>query len=254
MIPRKDLPRIYTTCVPGAADSAPAAGSARLQPLTAGDLDAAREEILDHVAMAPARRVDNDVTRLYDASRMLLMHARMLDAVRRGQRAVRRGHALRTAGIAGLGGAAAAAGYAMDPALMLGFSSGLAAASAALAAGYHAWNAAAVSARQAEIASDDGLKRLLRSQYHLELAASDEFVLSLWERVRPQLRVALSTVDVQSLPEPSSAEMARLQEICDVEVPRMRRATSAVSALPRRRGAESPAAAEEEAPAAAAAA
>lgn len=101
VIPRKDLPLIYTMCVPidsrgearmgdheeedesdVAARGAGAGGeemdeSKGLRGLRNAmqDLAANRQEIMSSVKRAPMRRVDNLITRLYDNTRMLRMHA-----------------------------------------------------------------------------------------------------------------------------------------------------------------------------------
>jgi hypothetical protein len=83
VIPRKDLPRIYTMCVPTKASKvAPALTEA------IGDMEAARKEITDVVFSAPLRRMDNIITRLYDNTRLLKMHAQIGEAVRKEYRAL----------------------------------------------------------------------------------------------------------------------------------------------------------------------
>lgn len=87
MIPRKDLPRIYTMYLPvqyqkrNAVDGASPDES---QSLGQGlqDLEKAREEVVDEVMKAPKRRIDNVITRLADSVHLVQMHATVLESVR----------------------------------------------------------------------------------------------------------------------------------------------------------------------------
>lgn len=54
----------------------------------------------------------------------------------------------------------------------------------------------------------------------------DEFVWSLWQRVLPQLQVALQTFGLSNLQRIKSSEMARLTRIVDEEVPTLRRSAA----------------------------
>jgi hypothetical protein len=82
VIRRKDLPRIYTMCLPASFHSLAAAGSptaphSSLGP-GLGDLDAAREDVVAEVFNAPARRVDNEVSRLAEAGALLKLHLKVV--------------------------------------------------------------------------------------------------------------------------------------------------------------------------------
>ena len=68
VIPRKDLPRIYTMCIPvDDADKPQQRGDG--MGLARKDLDIAREAVIDEVRKAPLRRNENMITRLYDSAR-----------------------------------------------------------------------------------------------------------------------------------------------------------------------------------------
>ena len=77
VIPRKDLPRIYTMYVPG-----PHPGSDGGLSETLGDLDQARHDLIAEVHKAPERRVDNLITDLYDSARLLRLHLVVGEAAR----------------------------------------------------------------------------------------------------------------------------------------------------------------------------
>ena len=77
VIPRKDLPRIYTMCLP--VKNKDGSDTTRL---TEGlkDLYQSRDDIVHEVFKAPARRVDNEITRLETNVNMLKMHSVLLTA------------------------------------------------------------------------------------------------------------------------------------------------------------------------------
>jgi hypothetical protein len=84
VIPRKDLPRIYTMCLPIELTSSPSGtsdnrkeidGSAGRVTIAPGlqDLYNAREEVVAQVRKAPERRLDNVITNLYESISQLYM-------------------------------------------------------------------------------------------------------------------------------------------------------------------------------------
>jgi len=77
VIPRKDLPPIYTMCVPVANQGE------GLGRDTMADLHATRQEVVNKVNAAQERRVDNMISRLDDATRILQMYSWVCTAVRR---------------------------------------------------------------------------------------------------------------------------------------------------------------------------
>ena len=92
VIQRKDLPRIYTMCLP-TNFQAKASGDQSEEGRSLGqglmDLEAAREEVVAEVLNAPKRRVDNEVSRLSDAVSVLQMHCQIIDDVSKRYRGSR---------------------------------------------------------------------------------------------------------------------------------------------------------------------
>ena len=84
VIQRKDLPRIYTMCLPPSFHPV-SSGDQSLdhegQSLGRGiiDLEATREEVVREVRNAPKRRVDNEISRLSDNVAVLHMHCAVID-------------------------------------------------------------------------------------------------------------------------------------------------------------------------------
>jgi tRNA U34 5-carboxymethylaminomethyl modifying GTPase MnmE/TrmE len=68
VIQRKDLPRIYTMCLPSATQDTGLTGMAAT---ALEDLDETREDVVAEVLSAPKRRVLNEISRLTDAAHLL---------------------------------------------------------------------------------------------------------------------------------------------------------------------------------------
>ena len=77
--------------------------------------------------------------------------------------------------------------------------------------------------------SDEGLNRIFDRVHATELSDNDEFVLSLWQRVRPQLQVAVETIGIGSIDKVTSKELSSIDHIINQEVPRLRRLTAALT-------------------------
>ena len=176
VIPRKDLPRIYTMCIPqgdaGAGGGALAAGLA--------DLRKTRDDVLAEVRRAPSRRVDNAITRLQDAAALLLMHAEVTDAARKGALLCRARHYGGTALAAAAAAAATAALAVAAPALGPGPPLAAGCDGAAATAGLHYVNGNEAARRLAELDGPAGLDALYRKAYGAELVRGDEEANALW--------------------------------------------------------------------------
>lgn len=106
VIPRKDLPRIYTMCIPLAERQQKLEGGVQDTIATAlSELDSTRDEVVNEVLRAPERRVDNVITRLYDSTRLLQMHVLIIEAVRGTYRRELWNRRI-TVGVSGIGGSA----------------------------------------------------------------------------------------------------------------------------------------------------
>lgn len=218
VIPLKDLPRIYTMCIPtsGSNGSTENGLGASL-----ADLDAMREEVVAEVVRAPERRVDNLITNLYDSTRMLQMHATIFEDLRaryaseKWRRAALAGSAL--VGGNALAGAAFFSGTPVEAAAGLS----VAAVVAGAATAYH--NSTVLSQLERDLLHEDTLTELFRRRYGRQLAEGDEYVLSLWKRVLPSLQVAVHTLGFSNLPKLKSSDIAALDKIVETDIPALRR-------------------------------
>ncbi len=252
VIPRKDLPMIYTTCVPSgaradpaafreeqpaAAAAAAAAGGGQLATTASmsmweanSDLTASRHCLVGEVRRAPARQVDNMISRLYDSARLLRMHAAMAEAVRREAaqlwfRWTALGTLVAATG-ASVAGAAAVAGLVEVAAPAAVFT-----AAGAAAVAYFGSKALEQQARALLDGDMRGLEDIFRREHFRALAEKDDFVLSLWERARPQLRIAIRTFGARNLPRVPRATLADLDRVVDETVPALRRKASKAAAF-----------------------
>jgi hypothetical protein len=88
VIHRKDLPRIFTMCLPPSYQSHVGDKPAPENSLGQGlmDLERTREEVVAEVLKAPKRRIDNAITRLGDSTALLQMHAKVVNYLRQQYR------------------------------------------------------------------------------------------------------------------------------------------------------------------------
>ncbi|RLN56546.1 hypothetical protein BBJ29_002196 [Phytophthora kernoviae] len=218
VIPLKDLPRIYTMCIPTKdiqVQTAEGLGASMK------DLDAMRDEVVSEVQRAPERRVDNLITNLYDSSRLLKMHAEIFEDLRARYASEKwRRSALVAATFVGGNALAASALYSGVP---IEAAAGLSVATALASAGVVWHNSTVLTQLERDLLLEESLGELFRRRYGRQLAEGDEYVLSLWKRVLPTLQVAVHTLGFSKLPKLKSSEIAALENIVNNEIPELRR-------------------------------
>lgn len=214
------------------------------------ELDSNRVAVIREVRRAPARRADNLVSRLYDSARLLRMHATMLRAVRAQVRSTLAGYVAVGVGVPLVFGPAAVATvmagfWELAPPLGL---VGVAGAAAAYVLGQRrlrglqarfldgtdfgrggaAMDAGGVGSGVGSLLGSGGgnnssLDDIFRREHFRALAEQDDFVLSLWDRARPQVAQAIATFGLLKLPVVSESQLRRLDEIAGDEVTALRR-------------------------------
>lgn len=225
-IPRKDLPHIFNTYLPGR--------DVHTSPIPLDDFDKQRDEVRGEVARAPYRRVDNVISRVYQHARRLRVHALVVDRLVRE----RRWQALRWA----LGGAVVLLAAALTA--WLGWSYG-----GESRGGILLWTALAAvvllgilyflfawdrRVRVRELSLDGLFERTFARQLTLRDDADD--LRALWASVRDRVRRALdSGVPLGTL---GRGELRRLDRAIREEIPELRafasRETPGEAAQPRR--------------------
>uniref|UniRef100_A0A7R9U1U8 Dynamin N-terminal domain-containing protein n=1 Tax=Pinguiococcus pyrenoidosus TaxID=172671 RepID=A0A7R9U1U8_9STRA len=225
VIARKDLPRIYTMCLPprqrqntttyGAGDEE--------QPLGQGlqDLEKTREDVVAEVMKAPKRRMDNAITRLGDSISLLRMHVMVLEEARR----IHRAHLWQSRAIvfAGVTVTAAAAGGAAFVGLPPAFIGVVSVAGMGLAGGNAYFGGKTLEQLEEKYATYEGLQDLFLKTHKRELSEEEEYAKATWSRVRETARSAILHKGLSSLQAVSSSEIRRLRDVLDVEIPALRR-------------------------------
>lgn len=228
VIPRKDLPRIHTMCLPPVYQSKSGGsspmGASQQQALGQGltDLHETRDEVVTEVFNAPLRRQDNELTRLTDAVQLLLMHCKVIDDLVKKYRSAR----WKYRGVV-LGGLLGSAGVTAAAALLLPSEPHVVAAAGGvsiLAAALSVWQQNNALHHEARLlVSEFGLQDAYQRVYARSLAEKDEHTAALWMREFEHIKVELSSNDLETLDRVKSSEMERLQHILDVEIPNLRR-------------------------------
>lgn len=223
VIPLKDLPRIYTMCVPVHPNGSGAGPPETESGLGASlrDLDAMREEVVSAVVRAPERRVDNLITNLYDSSRLLQMHARIVEDLRaRFSREKWRRIALVTSLLVGGNALAASALVSGAP---VEFAAGVSVLAVLASGGLLYHNSSVLRALERDLLTEDALSEQFRRLYGRQLAEGDEYVLALWKRVLPAVQVAVHTLGLGALPKLKASDFDAIDRILTKEVPELRR-------------------------------
>ena len=229
VIPRKDLPRIFTMCLPDSSRTESQSGIAdqqNQQPLGQGlaDLHQTRDEVVAEVMKAPKRRTDNVITHLNDSVQLLLMHAIVTEDLRSTYSRLAWDTRMREAGALGLGvGASAAGAYLGAPPEASGAAL---AAGVLVSGGMHWYHGSWLEEREARLTSGDGLADSFRRTHAREVGDADEFAAAIWARVRDSLREGMRSVGLGSFPSASSSEVEELRRILDEEIPTLRRMAS----------------------------
>jgi len=211
VIPRKDLPNIYTTFVP-----VDGGGKGPARP----DFEKGTEELIDEVLRAPARRGDNALTRLSTHLERLRIHASVASEARRDRRrkAAQLGATLAVVTLIGIAACAAALWleaswkvYALlGVATVLSVIVGLPIAKAAL--------------RREEGRILRGLDTIFARIHAHELLEREraEDLQAHWRAVLPRLRKGMETLGFRAYPLLRGSERRRLDRALREEIPALR--------------------------------
>ncbi|EKX54199.1 hypothetical protein GUITHDRAFT_160834 [Guillardia theta CCMP2712] len=196
VIPRKDLPPIYTMCVPTPNQGEGLGKEALL------DLHSTRSEVVNKVNNAQERRVDNMISRLDDSTRVLQMYAWVCTA----------------AVYKGKGDLIRRFGQRWDfmhwPVFIGGQTFSLM---------FYMFTAPRIKKVTAELTEDHNLTKLFEDNYRMQIAEGDEFLHSLWQRVMPRLQLAMRTVGIRAIGHAGRRDNEYLNRILNEDVPRLRR-------------------------------
>jgi hypothetical protein len=235
VIPRKDLPRIYTTYTPldtqytnpeGPSQNRINQRTSYTGGPTKADLDSVRAEIMSEIRNAPFRRVDNMITAVFDQTRLLKMHLEILDDVRHDfQRAAQKARLLSI----GVGSGGLLLG--LGPLFMFGpelwsFSATIIVSSILGAAGISMYSGAQLETKGKTMVEDFVLDSFFRKRFARDLAERDESISAIWQRVRPQVRIALENFGIAKAPKVPSSSFRTLDDILNSKIPELRKAAA----------------------------
>lgn len=219
VIPRKDLPRIYTMCLPVAQP--PDAIPAGLQ-----DLHTARDEVVAQVRKAPARRMDNVITQLYDACRQLQMHGKiLLDLKSRWSRLYWQCK-WQELGLVVTGSALSSAFMASGGMVPNQVTASVMATTIVAAGGLTWYHNIQLQEWQKQASSMEELSAAFQRTHAREISDGDEYTAALWQRVRDPLCVSLQHVPIRQQAAVSASDLESLQTILDQDIPALRRLVS----------------------------
>ena len=205
------------------------------------DLYSTKDEVVAEVMKAPKRRVDNVITHLYDSVCILRMHTRVCQDLRdrynRQYWDCKYQELGLTTGSVGLTGAiwyannagamaAAASAFPLETVL------GSVVAGSIFGIGGLTWyNGVKLRAHEKELMSTHGLSASFQKCYRREIREADEYVASLWQRIREPLQASLDQMGgLSRMPSTPSInydrEVERLSSILEQDIPSLRRIVS----------------------------
>lgn len=216
-IPRKDLPHLYTTFLPTEHGGDGAAPGSRV-PLD--DFERSRAEVREEVRRAPFRRLDNVISRLYQFTRRLRVHSRVLDQLSRERLRHKLGYlligtliVLGTALLVGAEWRFVAEGESRWSWIGATLLAGLG--TVAATAGVYRWD-------KRLRAKNLSLDALFERTYARELTLGDQTddLRALWASVRDRVRRALEAQG--NFPRLRRGDLKAMERVVNDEVPRLR--------------------------------
>jgi hypothetical protein len=188
------------------------------------DLHQTRNDVVREVMKAPKRRIDNVITHLYDSVHQLKMHATLMNHMRQTYRQKLWQNRLQEGLGLFLGAGVTGMGLYLQLPLHL---TGGAVATTILGVGGLSWYHSVQLTRVEEnITSYHELSAGFQRLYAREIKEGDEYVASVWQRIREPLKMALEMQGLRGIPAISKSELDALDEIVQVEIPALRRLAS----------------------------
>jgi len=228
VIPRKDLPPIFTMSLKNEDDSQ----DSQL-PASLADLAANKDDVVELCMKAPKRRIDNVITNLYDSTSTLILYSKIWnDTMSRYTKEWRNGRlkeaALTTFSGIALGGMNYLGLDAMIQGGVLGTS--------ILGIGGLTWyNQTYLSRVQEDLVSLESLSASFQRTHARQVQDADEYVASIWQRVRRSLRTSIASAfedgDYSTV---SASELEKLEEILEVDIPQLRRLANEIQLTPKK--------------------
>lgn len=234
VIQRKDLPRVYTMCLPKVYRDGEDISSRDQQSsaLSGGlaDLEETLHEVVREVHNAPKRRVDNEITRLTDSISLLQMHLNIVDDLVKQLRSTTWQARL------SVGAAATASIAAITTSFVFTMPFEVSAAITGSSLGgtallfYLQNNHVNDAARN--LVKDEAMVASYKRIYARKANEKDEYTSSLWARVHDQLIISLNPRDLGTMDKVSNTDIKQLDKILEYDIPNLRRKAAPVFAKP----------------------
>jgi hypothetical protein len=218
-------------CLPVASESNTGSSSTTsssppppLPPAGLADLHQTRNDVVREVMKAPKRRVDNVITHLFDSVHQLKLHAVLSNQVRQQYRKHLWAHRMQEGTGVLAGATLTSLGLYLQ--LPLHMTGGVVAMTILGVGGLSWYNAARLRGMEEKLTSVEELSATFQRVYAREVNDGDEYLASVWQRIRDPLKMALESQGLQSLVAVSNHELAELDKIVNVEIPELRRIAS----------------------------
>lgn len=215
VINRKDLPRIYTMCLPNKLEDSKPLSSSLI------DLETTREEVVAEVLNAPKRRVNNEITRLSDSVQLLSMHCAIMDEITGKYKSKMYKLYGATFGVGCVSAAMPVAETLLELPMSVSVGTGVFGFIATSSLVWYSNHSLKDMARQ--LVSEQGLENIYRRLYARQIGESNGFVASLWRRVYQHIRIGVPAEEVSSISRLSKSERASVDRIINENIPRLRR-------------------------------
>lgn len=223
VIQRKDLPRIYTMCLPKTYHFD---GHEESHSMAKGiqDLEETREEVAKEVFAAPKRRVDNEITRLTDNVNLLHMHLTIVDDLVKQYKAA----TFKTKAFTLVSGLSTVLGVGGLVALQfpLELIAGVGGIGFATTGGLFYYQSRLIHQMATSLMKSEAITAAFKRLYAKRLAERDESLTSLWRRVEDHMLVSLTLNDFRSLEKVKASDVKELDRILEIDIPNLRRKAS----------------------------
>lgn len=252
VIQRKDLPRVYTMCLPkgyrdgtventlltggsnsGGTTNPDATVSAENTTRNNGynadsplqgalvDLEETLSEVVREVFNAPKRRVDNEITRLTDSISLLQMHMKIVDDIVKQYRQATWN--VRLALAASLTGSTGAIGCSVYFMLPMEATAAIAATSLGSTGLLWFFQNKRLLEQAKQLAADDAMVASYKRIYAKKATDKDEYLTALWARVHDHLIVGMSAEDLKNMDKIKVADVKELERVQEYDIPNLRR-------------------------------
>jgi hypothetical protein len=196
--------------------------SSRL-PASLSDLAANKDDVVEQVMQAPKRRVDNVITNLYDSTALLTLYSKIWNDIASRYSREWRNSRLRETGLISFAGLTLGGlNYFAVDAVLQGGALGISVVGIGGVIWYHQ---TFLNRVQEDLISLESLNASFQRTHARQVQDGDEYVASIWLRVRDSLQTALSTAfqNGGNIAIASPSELKNLLHILDNDIPRLRR-------------------------------